>query len=236
MSNIVSIVNGEALTTSTAIAEGVGNPHATVIKLIREYASDLEDFGLLDFKSESTAGRPTEYALLNEQQATLLMTYMRNSDIVRQFKKRLVKAFYEMASDKKPMSTLELIDMMRDTEIKRIAAEEAQRRLSAELDIARPKIAFHDSVTQSEDAITVAEAAKILNTGRSRLFAFMRHKGWVTRKNEPYQMRIEQGYLGVKLSSFEHPDNGLQKSVTTLITGKGLARLQKIYSARNLAA
>ena len=48
---------------------------------------------------------------------------MWNSDIVRQFKKRRVKAFYEMACDKKPISTLELIDMMRDTEIKRIAAE-----------------------------------------------------------------------------------------------------------------
>lgn len=39
---------------------------ATVIKLIREYASDLAGFGLLDFKSESTADWPTEYALLNE--------------------------------------------------------------------------------------------------------------------------------------------------------------------------
>lgn len=136
----------------------------------------------------------------------------------------------------KALSTLELIDMMRDTELKRIEAEESKKLLAAELDAAQPKIAFHDQVAKSEDTITIAEAAKILNTGRGRLFNFLREQGWITRKNEPYQAKIEQGYLGVKLSTYEHPYNGLQKAVTPVITGKGLARLQKIYSARNLAA
>jgi phage regulator Rha-like protein len=40
---------------------------------------------------------------LNEQQATLLLTYLRNSEIVREFKKALVKAFYELKSQK-PLS------------------------------------------------------------------------------------------------------------------------------------
>lgn len=34
--------------------------------------------------------------MLNEEQATLLMTYMRNSEITRKFKKELVKQFYAM--------------------------------------------------------------------------------------------------------------------------------------------
>lgn len=49
--------NNEAVTTSLAIAEGTNNDHASVIKLIRAYSSDIEEFGLLDFKSESTGGR-----------------------------------------------------------------------------------------------------------------------------------------------------------------------------------
>lgn len=80
--NIVSIQSGQAVTTSLAIAEGVGNPHASVIKLIRQNTSDLEEFGNIGFEiqnSTSGAGRPTEYALLNERQTTLLMTYMRNN-------------------------------------------------------------------------------------------------------------------------------------------------------------
>jgi hypothetical protein len=36
---------------------------------------------------------------LNEQQATLLMTYLRNSEKVRNFKKRLVKEFYRMREE-----------------------------------------------------------------------------------------------------------------------------------------
>lgn len=106
MSNIVSIIDGQTVTTSLAIAEGVGNNHKHVIRLIRDYAEDLGEFGPLSF--ENVKGKPlpqggfakaTEYALLNEQQATLLMTYMRNNDVVRAFKKRLVKAFFELAQN-----------------------------------------------------------------------------------------------------------------------------------------
>ena len=42
-----------------------------------------------------------EVAVLNEQQATLLLTYMRNNAEVRRFKKRLVRAFYELLSEKR---------------------------------------------------------------------------------------------------------------------------------------
>ena len=71
-----------------------------MILLVRKYLSDLEEFGQVDFKSTrpDRGGHPVEVASLNEQQATLLLTYMRNSEIVRAFKKRLVRAFFEMAA------------------------------------------------------------------------------------------------------------------------------------------
>jgi phage regulator Rha-like protein len=100
MTNIVTIESGEAVTTSMAIADGVGYDHATVIRLVRDNKDDLEDFGRVGFQIQplETAGglQQREIALLNEQQATLLITYMRNNDVVRAFKKQLVKAFYEM--------------------------------------------------------------------------------------------------------------------------------------------
>ncbi len=97
---IVIIKDGDAVTTTLAIAEGTLSDHASVIKLVRTYQADLEEFGLLDFKSESTGGRPTEYAFLNEPQSTLLLTYMRNTDIVRAFKKKLVREFWEMVQQR----------------------------------------------------------------------------------------------------------------------------------------
>lgn len=105
---IVIIKDGDAVTTTLAIAEGTLSDHASVIKLVRTYQADLEEFGLLDFKSESTGGRPTEYAFLNEPQSTLLLTYMRNTDIVRAFKKKLVREFWEMVQQRnRPMTPAE---------------------------------------------------------------------------------------------------------------------------------
>ncbi|KOR31050.1 hypothetical protein TI05_13110, partial [Achromatium sp. WMS3] len=48
-------------------------------------------------RSPGQRGSDTEYAELNEQQSTLILTYMRNTLIVRDFKKKLVKAFWELA-------------------------------------------------------------------------------------------------------------------------------------------
>lgn len=119
MSNVVSIINGEALTTTMLIAEGVGYDHSSVIRLTRDNKEDLEEFGLLDFKSESSGGRPTEYALLNEDQATLLITYMRNNDVVRAFKKTLVKAFRDIRQNNTlsvPQSFVEALRLAADLE------------------------------------------------------------------------------------------------------------------------
>lgn len=93
--------NGQPVTTSLLISEGTGNEHKSVIQLIRTYREDLEDFGLLTFQMRPRlegqhGGADVEYAVLNEQQATLILTYMRNNEIVRAFKKALVKAFYDL--------------------------------------------------------------------------------------------------------------------------------------------
>lgn len=100
MQSLVIMHNQQPVTTSLIMAEGTNNDHASVIKLVRSYLNDLGEFGGVGFEIEpfATAGgmQQREIALLNEQQATLLITYMRNSEIVRQFKKALVKAFYQL--------------------------------------------------------------------------------------------------------------------------------------------
>ncbi|WP_375647714.1 Rha family transcriptional regulator [Bartonella sp. CR84HXZ] len=101
MNNLVTINNdGIAVTTSLKIADGVGNSHATVIKLVRQNIEDFEEFGRVGFEISpfgTKGGRQKRViAILNEPQATLLMTYMRNNDTVRAFKKALVKAFYDL--------------------------------------------------------------------------------------------------------------------------------------------
>lgn len=95
-----------------------------------------------------------------------------------------------------------------------------------------PKVAFAKQVEVAPDAIDIAKAAKLLGTGRTRLMAFLREIHWINRYNQPYQDKIEAGLLDTKLGKWEHPDHGLQQSVTTLVTGKGLVKLQKLWDER----
>ena len=96
LQQIVKVYDGKATTTSLIIAEGIQNSHESVIKLVRRYQTDLEEFGGVGFEIQpfETAGgtQQREIANLNEHQSTLLMTYMKNTVIVREFKKQLVKA------------------------------------------------------------------------------------------------------------------------------------------------
>lgn len=98
---IVALLDQEPLAASDALAAGVVLPHASVIKLVRKHRTSLERFGPLRFEIRPRlkgrhGGGDVEIALLNEQQATLLISMLRNSPIVIECKVRLVEEFYRM--------------------------------------------------------------------------------------------------------------------------------------------
>lgn len=92
--------DGEPFTTSLVIASQTGNEHASVIKIVRDNLDDLNEIGRVRFQIApfETAGgtQRREVAELDEPAAALLMTYLRNSPVVKEFKKRLVRDFYRM--------------------------------------------------------------------------------------------------------------------------------------------
>ena len=51
MNSLVTMINGKALTTSLAIAEGVSSEHRAVLQLIRNNISDFEEFGRVAFET-----------------------------------------------------------------------------------------------------------------------------------------------------------------------------------------
>lgn len=89
----------EPYTTADTVAQYAKVRHKTVNELIRKHFADLEEFGTLRFEMEAVErARGVKYAKvyhLNEQQATLLITYLKNTEPVRQFKKALVRGFFE---------------------------------------------------------------------------------------------------------------------------------------------
>ena len=94
----------EPYTTNEIIAECAEIDRISVRKLIESHKEDLEVFGVLSFEMTkpskgSLGGRPRKIYHLNEQQATLLITYLDNTKPVREFKVALVKAFFEMRDE-----------------------------------------------------------------------------------------------------------------------------------------
>lgn len=101
MNDLVTNHNGTLVTTQNDISTLTNNNENSIQKLIRIYKADLEEFGVLEFENQlivnsKNAKNYKKIYFLNEQQATLLLTYMKNSEKVRNAKKVLVYAFYQM--------------------------------------------------------------------------------------------------------------------------------------------
>ncbi|MFG6384712.1 MAG: Rha family transcriptional regulator, partial [Lachnospiraceae bacterium] len=102
MQELIKVMGNDIFTDSKIIAEGTGNQHEAVQKIINKYGADIEDFGALRFemrvlKHENYKGSTREKIYyLNEEQATFIITLLRNSKKVVEFKKELVRQFYQM--------------------------------------------------------------------------------------------------------------------------------------------
>lgn len=90
----------EPYTLSSIIAECAEVKHRHLKILLNKHRADFEKFGKVTFKiSPSEAGQNVRDYILNEQQATLLITYLRNTEPVKEFKTNLVKAFFEVRDE-----------------------------------------------------------------------------------------------------------------------------------------
>ncbi len=90
----------EPYTLSSIVAECAEVKHRTLKSLLNKHREDFESFGKVTFKiSPSESGQNKRDYILNEQQATLLITYLRNTEPVKEFKKNLVRAFFEMREE-----------------------------------------------------------------------------------------------------------------------------------------
>ncbi len=124
MTNIVflepSKMNAEPFTTSDVIAEFAVVQHHTITRLIRNHKSDFEEFGRVGFEIQplQTNGGVQDHKIfrLNEEQATLLMTYLKNTEQVRAFKKELVRQFYAMRREllKRQVNRAKMLPTRRD--------------------------------------------------------------------------------------------------------------------------
>jgi len=94
------VSRGIIITDSKIISIKVGVSHRYIKKHLNTYKEEFESLGLLvAHATESNGGRPEEIFELNEQQATFLMTLLKNKKEVVRFKLDLTKAFFLMKNE-----------------------------------------------------------------------------------------------------------------------------------------
>lgn len=204
MNDLIPIERGDdgaLVVSSTTIAEGAEVEHRAVLQLVRNNVSDFEEFGGVAFEMRpfETAGgtQSRDVAVLNEQQATLLLTYMRNSGPVRTFKKALVRSFYAMAQElAKPKRELTFEEKALEVMGELTARVEDQRK---QLEIVKPLAAR---------AVTYSAAAQ--DIGRQE---FAREVCKMLREQLSIDAKFKEVYefLGRKLNLFivgDRRDNG----------------------------
>lgn len=124
--------------------------------------------------------------------------------------------------------------MPQGKELLALAVLEAQKTIEAQnkdIERMKPKEIFADAVATSSTTILVGELAKLLrqngiDTGRDRLFDWMRKNGYLIRQkgsayNTPTQKSADLGILTTKETVIVHSDGSTEVKKTVKVTGKG---------------
>lgn len=104
-----------------------------------------------------------------------------------------------------------------------------------ELTAAKPKVQFYDQVRESEQTLSMNDAAKLLGIkglGRNKLFEQLRSRGVLDDTNVPYQRFLNSGHFEVIEKPYEY--NGMVGiTKVTRVTQKGLQWMSKYFSSVN---
>lgn len=236
---IVTVFDDEAVTSTVTVARETDNEHASVIALVRKYQADFGEFGGVRFQIEpfETAGgaQSREIALLNEQQATLLLTYMRNTSIVRDFKKRLVKEFWRMAkavpAQPADLSKLEILQMA-------LESEKARVLLTVQVEAQAKKIDHLENLFK--EGMSHVQFCKGLNgVNVMQVGHFLERRNWLYNESKSGTRYRVAAYARDKYMT-EHQQeitpHGKEAfiSYTPILLRKGAVRLYELYLAGEL--
>lgn len=231
MHELITMKDGVAVTDILTIAAGVDYRHKNVIALCRKHIHEIEEFGRVEFiiQSFETAGgtQRREVALLNEDQAILLMSLMQNNDTVTAFKVRLVKAFRACRDElgrARANPNAQLPNFMDPAAAAIAWADQYKRReaLERKAQLDKPKIDFADSVTASDAEVSITTAAKTYGMPPRKLFDWLRLNGFIYKQaNQATQDSINPGFMVVRFAAIQHRD-GVEQKPYPHITGKGL--------------
>lgn len=225
--------DGVAVVDTITIAEGVQVQHKNILELIRKYLTDFEAFGPVAF--ETRKGKPlpqggfakaTEVAWLTEDQTTLLFTFLKNTEIARKLKIRLVKAFREAREEiARLQQTPALPDFTNPAIAARAWAEQYEKNqaLIEQSKIDAPKVQWCDRVIAANEHMTITQAAKTLGYPPRKFKDYLRQIGFIyTNADTPMQEQIKTGRAVLRYAHYTSSEGNPVEKPYTHITSKGL--------------
>ena len=116
-------------------------------------------------------------------------------------------------------------------------AVEQKEKLALENKALQPKAEFFDAVTDSKDAIPMADVAKVLDMGigRNKLFEFLRNNKILMADNKPYQKYVDAGYFRVIEQKYDKGYGETGINIKTLVFQKGVDYIRKRLSEEVIA-
>lgn len=231
MHEIITLTkDGVAVVDTITIAEGVHVQHKNILELIRKYLPDFEAFGRVAFETQpfETAGgtQKREIAWLTEDQTTLLFTFLKNTEIARKLKIRLVKAFREAREEiARLQQTPALPDFTNPAIAARAWAEQYEKNQTLIEQSKRdaPKVKWCDRVIAANEHMTITQAAKTLGYPPRKFKDYLRQIGFIyTNADTPMQEQIKTGRAVLRYAHYTSSEGNPVEKPYTHITSKGL--------------
>ena len=217
-------VNGEPWFVGKDVASvlGYSNPRDAINKRV-----DDEDKGVAKC---DTLGGVQDLTIINESglYSLVLSSKLPNA---KKFKRWVTSEV--LPSIRKNGGYIAGQETLSDEELMAKALMVAQRTIenkNKQIAEMKPKVDFYNDVTGSTDTIDIASVAKVLNIpnmGRNKLFAFLREKNILNKRNEPYQCFVDKGYFRQVESKWEH-DGTIHINLKTVVFQKGLDFIRKL--------
>lgn len=228
--------------SSMEVAEMVEKDHAHLMRDIRNYVDLLNqsNFGSVDFFKEDTykdAKGEVRNCYLISKKGCEFIAHKLTGQKGAIFTAKYIDRFHEMQD---ALSTKEMMKLPSYPDALRAWADalEENRLLEAENAVLKPKAEFFDAVTDSKDAIPMANVAKVLDVkgiGRNNLFKILRAEKILQSNSIPYQEYIDRGYFRVVEQKYDKPYGEVGINIKTLVFQKGIDFIRKLLIKKGYA-